>query len=618
MGRSGNTRYRFGSYTLDPAERRISGEGDYRIELTAKAFDLLVLLVSRAGKLVTKDEILDEVWQGDSIAESNITTTISMIRKALQEDSERQYIETIPKKGYRFVADVCPEVDPAPAVGENPPVPYPQHEALRSRFVLIGFAALLLIVGIAGRVWYSRHLAANSPETPYNRAVRLETEGDDKGALDALNDALTADPASEEARLRAAWLSYQADDDDEASRYLSFPASDKTPGEPIVAGTKTLVEKADGMRMLLAGNADEALGKFRSASEDDPKDVDALIYIAEVATTNGNLEMANQYLDRCLHIDKQNTLCSYERAQARVYEGRFDDAIAEYEKLGSKYPWLDEPAGRAELAKGNAPAALKHFKVLAKTQLHFPSPSHLRASQDGIAAVDIYQGKIREGLMELKTSMDSSASPYEKGDYLLLRAKIYALHGDKHKAKEELQNASGLSQSDEQVIPLARTFAISGDYVDAQNVLQQHRDHSSHLGPTRYGAAEQFVDGMASLEKRDLANAIPKLESSFQIDQNPETAYFLAQAQMQQGDCQSAIQSFNLVLENKGTVVEDSVASLIPLAEYNLSICYGKLGQSTESDKHFLAASTMWANADPDVNAKLTRLSTGSASPQHR
>ena len=123
---------------------------------------------------------------------------------------------------------------------------------------------------------------------------------------------------------------------------------------------------------------------------------------------------------------------------------------------------------------------------------------------------------------------------------------------------------------------------------------------------------------MASLEKRDLANAIPKLESSFQIDQNPETAYFLAQAQMQQGDCQSAIQSFNLVLENKGTVVEDSVASLIPLAEYNLSICYGKLGQSTESDKHFLAASTMWANADPDVNAKLTRLSTGSASPQHR
>ena len=69
---------------------------------------------------------------------------------------------------------------------------------------------------------------------------------------------------------------------------------------------------------------------------------------------------------------------------------------------------------------------------------------------------------------------------------------------------------------------------------------------------------------MASLEKRDLANAIPKLESSFQIDQNPETAYFLAQAQMQQGDCQSAIQSFNLVLENKGTVVEDSVASLHP------------------------------------------------------
>lgn len=104
MGQGGNTEYRFGPYTLEPAERRISGDGNSRIELTAKAFDLLVLLVSRSGQLVTKDEILDAIWQDVSIAESNITTTISMIRRALREDSEHQYIETVPKKGYRFTA----------------------------------------------------------------------------------------------------------------------------------------------------------------------------------------------------------------------------------------------------------------------------------------------------------------------------------------------------------------------------------------------------------------------------------------------------------------------------------------------------------------------------------
>jgi len=67
---------------LEPDERRILGEGASPIELTAKAFDLLVLLVSKAEQLVTKDEILDAVWQEVSIAESNLTTTISMIRKA--------------------------------------------------------------------------------------------------------------------------------------------------------------------------------------------------------------------------------------------------------------------------------------------------------------------------------------------------------------------------------------------------------------------------------------------------------------------------------------------------------------------------------------------------------
>jgi DNA-binding winged helix-turn-helix (wHTH) protein len=93
---------------LGPDERRILGEGASPIELTAKAFDLLVLLVSKAEQLVTKDEILDAVWQEVSIAESNVTTTISMIRKALQEDSEHRYIETVPKKGYRFVACCVP------------------------------------------------------------------------------------------------------------------------------------------------------------------------------------------------------------------------------------------------------------------------------------------------------------------------------------------------------------------------------------------------------------------------------------------------------------------------------------------------------------------------------
>ncbi len=106
MGQKNIVRYEFGPYIVEPTERRISGVDASRVELTAKAFDLLVLLVSRSGQLVTKDEILDALWQDLNIAESNVTTTISMIRKALREDSENRYIETVPEKGYRFVAPV--------------------------------------------------------------------------------------------------------------------------------------------------------------------------------------------------------------------------------------------------------------------------------------------------------------------------------------------------------------------------------------------------------------------------------------------------------------------------------------------------------------------------------
>ena len=613
MGRSGNTRYRFGSYTLDPAERRISGEGDCRIELTAKAFDLLVLLVSRAGKLVTKDEILDEVWQGDSIAESNITTTISMIRKALQEDSERQYIETIPKKGYRFVADVCPEVDPAPAVGENPPVPYPQHEALRSRFVLIGFAALLLIVGIAGRVWYSRHLAANAPETPYSRAIRLETEGDDTQALATLNELVVAQPGFDEARLRAAWLEYQADNDEKAQGYLDFLANPKVLQDSSAKDSGTRL-KAEGLRMLLDGKVDDALSKFQLV---DPADIDALIYIADVAIDHDNFHIADDALAKCLKRARLNPFCGFERIEVLTHEQHFDAAIAEDQfltKSGVKYPWLDYPSGYAELANDHVSTALGHFESLEKAGRDFHSAIHFRASQEGIAAVNVYQGKLRDALVKLNHALDASGNGYASAAYYLQMAKMDAFLGKRGEAQKELQNVPRTSKSGELVIPLAEAFAIAGDFTAAQDVLQQNRDVATGDSQS-YAAAKQFVEGVRSLERQDVPVAIRQLKSSYDDDPNPETAYFTAKAQMQQGDWQSAIQSFNLVLENKGTVVLDSVASLIPLTEYNLSICYGKLGQNTESDKHFLAASTMWANADPDVKATLTRLS---ASPQHR
>ena len=97
--------YVFGPYRLDPAERLLLCDGK-PVALPPKAFDLLVALVVRAGHLVTKDELLREVWAGTFVEEANLSYTVSLLRRALKDSNER-YIETLPKRGYRFRGQRC-------------------------------------------------------------------------------------------------------------------------------------------------------------------------------------------------------------------------------------------------------------------------------------------------------------------------------------------------------------------------------------------------------------------------------------------------------------------------------------------------------------------------------
>lgn len=98
--------YEFGPFRLDVAEKLFLKDEE-PVALTPKAFEMLVVLVERSGHLVEKDELLKEVWQDSFVEESNLSQNIYLLRKALGEGpSEHQYIETVPRRGYRFVADV--------------------------------------------------------------------------------------------------------------------------------------------------------------------------------------------------------------------------------------------------------------------------------------------------------------------------------------------------------------------------------------------------------------------------------------------------------------------------------------------------------------------------------
>src|SRR5689334_23022070 len=106
MNKNGHQVYGFGPFRLD-ADDRLLLRGDSAVHLTDKVFNILLLLVQRGGHLVTKEELMEQVWQGSIVEENNLTVSVSALRKALGEKQEGgQYVETVPRRGYRFIADV--------------------------------------------------------------------------------------------------------------------------------------------------------------------------------------------------------------------------------------------------------------------------------------------------------------------------------------------------------------------------------------------------------------------------------------------------------------------------------------------------------------------------------
>lgn len=98
--------YEFGPYRLLPGERLLLRNGE-PVALTPKAFDTLVALVQRAGHLADKDELLKAVWPDSFVEESNLAQNVFALRRALGEsENGKPYIETVPKRGYRFLASV--------------------------------------------------------------------------------------------------------------------------------------------------------------------------------------------------------------------------------------------------------------------------------------------------------------------------------------------------------------------------------------------------------------------------------------------------------------------------------------------------------------------------------
>src|SRR5215510_6551125 len=98
--------YEFGPFCIDAARHLLLRNG-VLVPLTPKAFETLLVLVQRHGQVVEKEDLLKEIWPDTFVEEGSLARNVSMLRKALGEGpTEHQYIETVPRRGYRFVANV--------------------------------------------------------------------------------------------------------------------------------------------------------------------------------------------------------------------------------------------------------------------------------------------------------------------------------------------------------------------------------------------------------------------------------------------------------------------------------------------------------------------------------
>ncbi len=208
--------YRFGPFRLDVAERRLTRDGK-PTSLQPRVFDTLALLVRNAGHLLTKEELMAALWPDAVVEESNLTKNIWTIRKALGDQDGSDYIETVPRVGYRFVAPVrieeaaggAPEAAlPQPTPPMAPPAEPPAGEfpSRLGPYTIVG----RLGSGAMGHVYRARDdrlkrdvaikilspTLANDPD----RLRRFEREAQSAGSLNHPNITAVYDVGSHEGR----------------------------------------------------------------------------------------------------------------------------------------------------------------------------------------------------------------------------------------------------------------------------------------------------------------------------------------------------------------------------------------------------------------------------------
>jgi DNA-binding winged helix-turn-helix (wHTH) protein/Tol biopolymer transport system component len=165
-------RYAFGPFEVDTGARKLWREGQ-AIALPSRAFDTLVYLIEQRERLVDKEELLRQVWQGVVVTDDSLIHAVSVLRRALADDpSDAHYIETIPRRGYRFVGTLRP-LSTGAAAARAPQAPAPPAPSAPTRARRLGFAVALSVAALCASIVGGAWLLRPPPPSPQSEPLRL-------------------------------------------------------------------------------------------------------------------------------------------------------------------------------------------------------------------------------------------------------------------------------------------------------------------------------------------------------------------------------------------------------------------------------------------------------------
>jgi DNA-binding winged helix-turn-helix (wHTH) protein/TolB-like protein len=182
--------YEFGKFRFDPANHQLLTGGN-PVPVTPKVLEILLVLVENSGRLTTKEDLMRRVWPNTCVEEANLTVNISTLRRILGETADgRPYIQTVPKKGYRFVAPVAEvaqaTIDAVNSVAERVPDVTSQLTANQEitsqrplgqptphRLGSIVFGLILLAIVAMAAIWRHHESPAGSPQRGQLRSLAV-------------------------------------------------------------------------------------------------------------------------------------------------------------------------------------------------------------------------------------------------------------------------------------------------------------------------------------------------------------------------------------------------------------------------------------------------------------